>query len=88
MSYFPYTYTGPTPCGPNSETQDDRFPLSQPREMQMPATGLRQMPALAERQGPAPGESQVPVYGESQVHLSESHVLLSGESQVPDMGES
>jgi hypothetical protein len=81
MSYFPYTYIGPTTCGPNSETQDDRFPLSQPREMQMPATGLRQMPAPVERQGPAPRESHVSLSGES-------HVSLSGESQVPDMGES
>jgi hypothetical protein len=49
MSYFPYTYTGPTPCGPDSETQDDRFRLSEPGEMQMPATGLRQMLTPAER---------------------------------------
>jgi hypothetical protein len=68
MSYFLYTYTGPTPCGPDSETQDDRFPLSQPGEMQMPAP--------AERQGPAPGESQVPLSGESQM-------LDMGESQMP-----
>jgi hypothetical protein len=81
MSYFPYTYTGPTTCGPNSETQDDRFPLSQPGEMQMLATGLRQMSAPAERQGLAPREIQVPLSGES-------HVPLSGDSQVPDMGES
>jgi hypothetical protein len=39
--YYPYPFIGPTPCGPDSETQDDRFPLSQPREIQMPAAGLR-----------------------------------------------
>jgi hypothetical protein len=71
--YYPYPFTGPTPCGPDSETQDDRFPLSQPGEMQMLAP--------AESQGLAPRESQVLVYGGSQVQLS-------GESQVPDMGES
>jgi hypothetical protein len=73
MGYYLYTFTGPTPCNPDSETQDDKFPLSQPGEMQMPATGLRQMPALAESHSQAPGESQVP---------------LSGESQVPSLGES
>jgi hypothetical protein len=73
MPYFPYTYTRPAPCGSESETQDDEFPMSQTGEMQMPAMGLGQMPAPARPQGLAPGESQVP---------------LSGESQVPDLGES
>jgi len=40
MPYFPYTYTGPTPCGSDSETHDDRFPLPQLGERQMPATGV------------------------------------------------
>jgi hypothetical protein len=43
MPYFPYTYTGPTLCGFDSERKDDRFPLPQPRERQMPATRVRQM---------------------------------------------
>jgi hypothetical protein len=46
--YFPYTYSGPTgpmPCRSDSETHDDRFPLPQTGEMQMPAVGLGQMPA-------------------------------------------
>jgi hypothetical protein len=55
--YYPYPFIGPMPCGPDSETQDDRFPPSQPREIQMPAAGLRQMPAPADSQGPAPRES-------------------------------
>jgi len=33
MPYFPYTYTGPTPCGSESETQDDRFSIPQMGEM-------------------------------------------------------
>jgi hypothetical protein len=87
--YYSYPFTGPMPCGHDSETQDDRFPLSQPGEMQMPATGLRQMPAPAESQGQVPGERQVPVYGESQVPLSGgSQVPLSSESQLPDIRES
>jgi hypothetical protein len=73
VPYFPYTYTAPPPCNPDSETQDDRFLLSQTGEMQMPAMGLgqtpaqaamqrqmmglRQMPASAAGQGPGPGES-------------------------------
>jgi len=77
--YFPYTYTGPMACGSDSETQDDRFPL--------PQTGEMQMPASAVCQGPAPGESQVPLTGESHVPLSgESQVPLSGENQMPDWG--
>jgi hypothetical protein len=55
MGYYPYPFTGPTPCGSDSETQDGRFSLSQLGEMQMPATGVRQMPGLGESQGPAPG---------------------------------
>jgi hypothetical protein len=93
--YFPYTYSVPMACNPNNETQDERFPLSQTGEMQIPAVGLghvpaqaamqgqimgfRQMPALTTSQGPGPGESQMPVSGESQVPLS-------GESQMPDLG--
>jgi hypothetical protein len=71
--YYPYPLTPPMPVNPDSETQDDRFPLSQPGEMPMPAMRLGQMSAPAGGQGPAPGESQVPVYGQSQL-------LLSGES--------
>jgi hypothetical protein len=52
--------TGPMPCGSDSETQDDRFPLPQTREMQMPAMGLRQMPVTTVSQGPAIGLRQVP----------------------------
>jgi hypothetical protein len=58
--YFPYPYTGPTPCESDSETQDDRFLLPQTREMQMPAMGLRQMSAPAAMQGPAMGLRQMP----------------------------
>jgi hypothetical protein len=43
--YFLYTYIALAPCNPDSETQDDRFLLSQTGEMQMPAVGLGQMPA-------------------------------------------
>jgi hypothetical protein len=50
-SYFPYTYTGPMTCNPDSETQDDRFPLSQTGEMQMPAVGLGHVPSQAGMQG-------------------------------------
>jgi hypothetical protein len=94
-SYFPFTYTTPKPCNPDSETQDDRFLLSQTSEMQISAVGLgqmpaqavmqgqmmglRQMPASAAGQGSGPGESQVPISGESQVPIS-------GESQVPLSG--
>lgn len=71
--YFPYTYSGPITCNPDSETQDGRFPLSQTGEMQMPAVGLGQIPAQAASQGPGHVESQMP---------------LSGESQTPDVGGS
>jgi len=27
MGYYPYPFTGPTPCGSDSETQDGRFPF-------------------------------------------------------------
>jgi hypothetical protein len=46
--YFPYTYTPPTPCNPDSETQDDRVLLSQTGEMQMPDVGLGPIPAHLE----------------------------------------
>jgi hypothetical protein len=45
--YFPYTYSVPSTCNPDSETQDGRFSLSQTGEMQMPAVGLGQIPAQA-----------------------------------------
>jgi hypothetical protein len=35
MGYYPYPFTGTMPCGPDSETQDNRFPLSQPGKLQM-----------------------------------------------------
>jgi hypothetical protein len=65
-------------CNPDSETQDGRFPLSQTREMQMPAVGLGQIPAqaamhgqiLGARQMPASGASQGPGHVESQMPLS------------------
>jgi hypothetical protein len=99
VGYYQYPFTGPRLCGSDSETQDDRFPMPQSGEMQMPVAGLGPLLALAvaERHGPGPGESQVPVsresqvpvYGESQVpHSGESQVSLLGESQVPDTGES
>jgi hypothetical protein len=50
-SYFLYTYTGPMPCGSDSETQDDKFPLPLTGETQMLAVGLGQMPAQAAMQG-------------------------------------
>jgi len=56
--YFSYTYTGPMPCGSDSETQDDRFPLPQTGEMQMSAVGLGQMPAQAATQGQIMGLRQ------------------------------
>jgi hypothetical protein len=43
--YFPYTYSVPSTCNPDSETQDGRFPLSQTGEMQMLAVGLGQISA-------------------------------------------
>jgi hypothetical protein len=95
--YFPYTYSVPMMCNPDSETQDSRFPLSQTGEMQMPAVGLGQIPAqramqgqiLGARQMPASGASQGPGHVESQMPLSgESQVPLSGESQMPDVGGS
>jgi len=87
MGYYPYPFTRPTPCGSDSETQDDRFPLPQSRERQMLAKGVRQMPVPGESQGPAAGGRQTPISGESQVPLSgESQVPLYEESQVPDWG--
>jgi len=35
FSQMGITFTGTTPCGPDSETQDNRFPLSQPGKLQM-----------------------------------------------------
>jgi hypothetical protein len=55
--YYPYPLSPPMPVNPDSETQDDRFLLSQPGEMPMPAMRLGQMSAPAGGQGPAPGES-------------------------------
>jgi len=95
--YFPFTYSVPSTCNPDSEMQDGRFPLSQTGEMQMPAVGLGQIPAQAAMQGqilgarqmPASGASQGPGHVESQMPLSgESQVPLSGESQMPDVGGS
>jgi hypothetical protein len=94
-SYFPYTYTGPLTCNPDNKTQDNRFPLSQTGEMQMPAVGLGHVPAQAAMQGQIIGlrqmlastGSQVPGLGESQMPLSgESQVPLSSESQMPYLG--
>jgi hypothetical protein len=73
MSYIPYPFSIPVPCGFDSETHDDRFPLPQLGERQMPATKVRQMSApgwnqmLApgENQGQAPEESQAPISRES-----------------------
>ncbi|XP_062162130.1 uncharacterized protein LOC133869188 [Alnus glutinosa] len=95
--YFPYTYSRPMTCNPDSETQDCRFPLSQTGEMQMPAVGLGQIPAQAAMQGqilgprqmPASGASQGPGHVERQMPLpGESQMPLSGESQMPLSGES
>jgi hypothetical protein len=86
--YFPYTYTGPMPCGSDSETQDDRFPLPQTGEMQMPAVGLGQMPAQAMMQGQIMGLRQRPASAASQgLGHGESQVPLFGESQGPISGE-
>jgi len=60
VPYFPYPYTRPTPCGSDSETQDDRFPLTQTGEIQMQGMGLRQMLTSAASQGPAIGLRQLP----------------------------
>jgi hypothetical protein len=89
MPYFPYTYTGPTPCGSDSETLDDRFPLLHTRAMQMPDVGLRRMPAPAAMQGQIMGLRQTPALAASQgLGSRESQVPLSGESQVPISEES
>jgi hypothetical protein len=58
-SYFLYTYIAPTPCNPDSGTQDDRFLLSQTAEMQMSAVGLGQIPAQAAMQGQIMGLRQM-----------------------------
>jgi len=76
MSYFPYPYSGPMPCGFDSETQDDRFPLPQPGQRQMPATGVTQIPTPRESQAPISGETQLPP-------LKDSQVPDLGESQMP-----
>jgi hypothetical protein len=91
VGYYQYPFTGPRLCGSDSETQDDRFPLPQSGEMQMPVAGLGPFlaPAVADRHGTGPMESQVPVSRESQVPVyGESQVPISGENQVPDTGES
>lgn len=79
--YFPYTYMPPTPCNPDSERQDERFPVAQPWEMQIPAVGLGHVPAQVAVQGHMMGLRQSPLSGGSQVPLA-------GESQVPDLGGS
>jgi hypothetical protein len=87
--YFPYTYTGPMPYGSDSETHDDRFPLPQTGEMQMPTVGLGQMPAQAAMQGQIMGLRQMPASAASQgLRPGESPAPLSGQSQVPISGES
>jgi hypothetical protein len=65
MSYTMYPWSGPTPCGSDSETQDDRFSLPQSRERQMLAIRMRHMTALGESQAPISGESRAPISGES-----------------------
>jgi hypothetical protein len=74
--YFPYTYSVPSTCNPDSETQDGRFPLSQIGEMQMPAVGFGQIPAQATMQGQILGARQMLASGPSQ---GPGHV----ESQMP-----
>jgi hypothetical protein len=95
--YFSFTYSVPMTCNPDSETQDDRFPLSQTGKMQMLAAGSGQIPAQAVMQGqimearqmPASAASQGPGHVESQMPLSgEGQVPLSGESHMPDLGGS
>jgi hypothetical protein len=49
--YFPYTYSVPMACNLDSETQDERFHLSQTGEMQILAVGLGHVPAQAAMQG-------------------------------------
>jgi hypothetical protein len=58
MAYTLYLWFGPTPCGSDSETQDDRFSLPQPKERQM-STRVRQMSAPGDL-----GESQMPYEGD------------------------
>lgn len=87
MSYFLYTYIGPTPCGSDIETQDDRFPLPQPGERQMSVTGVRQMLALGESQGLEPGGSHAPISGETQVPLAgQSQGRIWGRARCPMRG--
>jgi hypothetical protein len=64
--YFPFTYSVPMTCNPDSETQDGRFPLSQTGEMQMPVVGLGQILAQAAMQGQIMGARQMPASGASQ----------------------
>jgi hypothetical protein len=54
VGYYQYPFTRPRLCGSDSETQDNRFPLPQSGEMQMPAAGMGPLltPAVAERNGP------------------------------------
>jgi hypothetical protein len=79
--YYPHPLTPTMPVNPDSETQDDRFPLPQRGGMPMPGMRSGQLSAQAGGQGPAHGESQMHVYGQSQLPLP-------GESQGPDVGES
>jgi hypothetical protein len=57
VGYYQYPFTGPRLCGSDSETQDDRFPLPQLGEIQMPAEGMGLLltPAVAKRQARGPG---------------------------------
>jgi len=80
--YFPYTYTAPMTCNPDSETQDDRFPLSQTEEMQMPTVGLGQMPAQAAMQGQIMGLRQMPASVASQARrLERARCLYLGRAR-------
>ncbi|XP_062171470.1 uncharacterized protein LOC133877245 isoform X2 [Alnus glutinosa] len=80
--YFPYTYSGPMTCNPDSETQDVGFPLSQTGEMQMPAMGLGQIPAQAAMPGQILGPRQMPASGASQ-GPGPRQMPASGASQGP-----
>jgi hypothetical protein len=66
VPYFPFTYTGPMPCGSDSETQYDRFPLPQTGEILMLFVGLGQMPEQAAMQGQIMGLRQMPALATSQ----------------------
>jgi hypothetical protein len=66
MGYYPYPFTGPTPCGPDSETQDDRFPLSQPGGDADADYGVGTDAGTGREPGPsAKGETSAGLWGES-----------------------